>query len=54
MAPSEKPAAVGLAIAVMGCASLFAWNAVITASGCYQKRLCGSALHHSFERVSPA
>ena len=42
---------VGLSVATIGCASLSAWNAVITASGYYAKRFCGGRLHHSFESV---
>lgn len=41
----------GWCLACIGCASLFSWNAVITASSYYQKRLCGTPLHRSFESV---
>lgn len=48
---SSERLRAGWAIATIGCASLFSWNAVITASGYYRKRFCGSPLHRSFESV---
>ncbi|KAJ8605531.1 hypothetical protein CTAYLR_000076 [Chrysophaeum taylorii] len=41
----------GWAVATMGCAALFSWNAVITASSYYSKMFCGSPLHRSYESI---
>lgn len=49
--PSAEKLRAGLAIATIGCASLFSWNAVITASGYYGQRFCGTIFRHSFESV---
>ena len=38
-------------VVVMGCASLFSWNAVITISSYWSGRLCGSAFERNFESV---
>ncbi|KAJ1445062.1 nucleoside transporter-domain-containing protein [Pelagophyceae sp. CCMP2097] len=48
--PGERLTAA-LALATIGCSSLFAWNALITNSNYYAARFCGSGLARNFEAV---